>query len=151
MLGVNEPKINNISWMYVPDDADGDFNRLSFPFNFSSSVAPAGKSSILAETTCTYNDAIWKQSDGRAIDGVTSDLERIGIVKPSKICYKKVKRSKYAYIIYDMHYGKNTSRIFKFLKQNGIDSCGRFAEFKYMNMAACIKSAMNKVREINQR
>jgi protoporphyrinogen oxidase len=149
MLGVNTPKINNISWMYVPDDADGDFNRLSFPFNFSSHVAPSGKSSIMAETTCGYNDAIWKQSDGRAIDGVISNLDRIGIVKPSKICYKKIKRSKYAYIIYDMDYGRNTSRIFKFLKQTGIESCGRFAEFKYMNMAACIKSAMNKAREIN--
>ncbi len=149
MLGVNEPKMNNISWMYVPDDADGDFNRLSFPFNFSSNVVPADKSSILAETTCAYNDAIWKQKDERVIDDVINNLDKIGIVKHSKICYRKVKRSKYAYIIYDLDYGRNTSRAFKFLKQNGIESCGRFAEFKYMNMAACIKSAMNKAKEIN--
>jgi protoporphyrinogen oxidase len=151
MLGVDAPKVNSISWMYVPDDADGDFNRLSFPFNFSGNVVPAGKSSILAETTCLYNDSIWKQSDERSINKVISDLERIGIVKPSKICYRRVKRSKYAYIIYDLDYSKNTSRVFTFLKENGIESCGRFAEFKYMNMAACIKSAMNKAKEINSK
>jgi protoporphyrinogen oxidase len=146
MLGVDSPKINNISWMYVPNDADGDFNRLSFPFNFSSNVAPAGKSSILAETTCTYKDAIWKQTDEKITNTVISDLGKIGIVKPSKICYKKVKRSEYAYIIYDMDYSKNTSKIFNFLRKNGIESCGRFAEFKYMNMAACMRSAMNKAK-----
>ncbi|QLJ53487.1 MAG: hypothetical protein Sv326_1312 [Candidatus Fermentimicrarchaeum limneticum] len=149
MLGVDEPRINDISWMYVPDDADGDFNRLSFPFNFSENVVPADASSILAEITCTYNDAIWKQDDERAIDAVVSDLERIGITKYSKIFYAKVKRSKYAYIIYDLDYGKNTSTIFKFLKETGIDSCGRFAEFKYMNMAACIRSALNKATNIS--
>jgi protoporphyrinogen oxidase len=149
MLGVDAPKMNDISWMYVPDDADGDFNRLSFPFNFSSNVAPAGKSSILAETTCSYNDSIWKQRDEAIIDAVIGNLEKLGMVKPSKVCYRKVKRSKYAYIIYDLDYGKNTSKVFSFLKQNGIESCGRFAEFKYINMAACIRSAMNKAREIN--
>jgi protoporphyrinogen oxidase len=135
--------------MYVPDDADGDFNRLSFPFNFSSHVAPAGKSSVMAETTCSYNDPIWKQSDRKIIEEVEDDLERIGIVKSSKICYKSVRKSKYAYIIYDLDYRRNTSKIFKFLKQTGVESCGRFAEFKYMNMAACVRSAMNKALEIN--
>jgi len=151
MLGVDAPKINNISWMYVPDDADGDFNRLSFPFNFSKYVAPNGKSSVMAETTCGYNDSIWRQSDGKIIDEVIGDLDRLGIVKRSKICYKQVKRSKYAYIIYDLDYRKNTSKIFEFLRENKIESCGRFAEFKYLNMAACIKSAMSKAQEINSR
>jgi protoporphyrinogen oxidase len=146
MLGVDAPRINNISWMYVPDDADGDFNRLSFPFNFSESVVPAGKSSILAETTCAYNDRIWRQSDKSAISSVVEHLKKIGITKSSQICYESVRRSKYAYIIYDMDYKKNTSKIFNFLKKSGVESCGRFAEFKYMNMAACIKSAIDKAK-----
>jgi len=149
MLGIDEPKMNNISWMYIPAEEDGDFNRLSFPFNFSRYVAPNGKSSILAEITCLPTDAVLKQSDERIIRTVIKDLERINIVKPSKICYKNIRRSEYAYIIYDLNYNKNTSKVFKFLKSRGIESCGRFAEFKYMNMAACIRSAMNKAKGIN--
>ena len=30
----------DISWMYVPEEKWGAFNRLSFPSNFSSQVAP---------------------------------------------------------------------------------------------------------------
>jgi protoporphyrinogen oxidase len=146
MLGVDEPKMNNVSWMYVPDDADGDFNRLSFPFNFSKYVAPEGKSSIMAEITCLPNDEIWKQSDEKILNKVVKDLEKLGMLKPSRICYRSIRRSQYAYIIYDMGYKKNTSKVFNFLEKNKIESCGRFAEFKYMNMAACIRSAMNKAR-----
>lgn len=148
MLGVDEPRMNNISWMYTPQE-DVDFNRLSFPFNFSQNVAPEGKSSILVETTCLPDDPLLRQSSEKIAEKVIDDLERLGFVKSSKICYKSVRKSKYAYIIYNLKYNKNMSRISKFLRQRKIDSCGRFAEFKYMNMAACIKSAMSKAKEIN--
>lgn len=149
MIGVDEPKMNNISWMYIPSDEDGDFNRLSFPFNFSRYVAPEGKSSMLVEITCLPGDPLLKQSDERIAGNVVSDLERLGFVRNSKICYRNVRKSEYAYIIYDLDYNKNTSKVFKFLKSRGIESCGRFAEFKYMNMAACIRSAIDKAKRIN--
>lgn len=151
MLGVVEPRINDVSWIYIPNEADGDFNRLSFPFNLSHYAVPEGKSSILVEIICMQNDKIWKQDDEKIIDKVIMDLDRIGIIKSSKICYKRLKRSKYAYVIYDLNYSNNTSKVFKFLRKNKIESCGRFAEFKYMNMAACIRSAMDKAREINSK
>lgn len=49
-----EGEIPDISWMYVPEMKWGAFNRLSFPSNFSTKVAPEGCSSILAEIT--YNE-----------------------------------------------------------------------------------------------
>jgi len=145
MIGVDKPKINNISWMYIP--ADADFNRLSFPFNFSEYVAPNGKSSILAEITCLPNDPLLKQSGERIMNNVVRDLQRLGFVRNSEICYKGVRTSEYAYIIYDLDYNRNTSKVFKFLNKRGIESCGRFAEFKYLNMAACIRSAMYKAKK----
>jgi len=151
MIGVNEKKLNNVSWMYIPREEDGDFNRLSFPFNFSKYVAPEGKSSIMAEITCLPNDEIWKQSDDRIVNKVVKDLEKIGMLQSSKICYKSIRRSQYAYIIYDMDYKKNTSKVFNFLEKSKIESCGRFAEFKYINMAACIRRAIDKAEELNHR
>ncbi|MCX6776187.1 MAG: FAD-dependent oxidoreductase [Candidatus Micrarchaeota archaeon] len=149
MVGIDEPRINNISWMYIPAEEDGDFNRLSFPFNFSRYVAPEGKSSVLVEITCLPNDPLLKQSDDKILKQVVKDLERLGFARNSKISYRNVRRSEYAYVIYDLDYNKNSSKVFKFLKKRRIESCGRFAEFKYMNMAACIRSAMNKAKEIN--
>jgi len=148
MIGVDKPRINNISWMYIPQE-DVDFNRLSFPFNFSERVAPAEKSSILVEITCLPQDPLLKQSEERIADKVIRDLERLDFVKNSEICYLKVMKSEYAYIIYDLDYNRNTSKVFSFLRKIGVDSCGRFAEFKYMNMAACMRSAMNKAKEMN--
>ena len=149
MIGVDKPKMNNISWMYIPSEEDGDFNRLSFPFNFSEYVTPEGKSSILAEITCLPHDSLLKQSNDRILSNVVRDLERLGFVKNSQICYKNIRRTEYSYIIYDLDYNRNTSKVFKFLRKMGVESCGRFAEFKYMNMAACIRSAMNKAKEMN--
>ncbi|MEM3690616.1 MAG: FAD-dependent oxidoreductase, partial [Candidatus Micrarchaeia archaeon] len=149
MIGIDKPKINNISWMYIPSEEDGEFNRLSFPFNFSPYVTPEGKSSILAEITCLPNDPLLKKSDERIMNEVIRDLEKLGFLKSSEVCYKNIRKTEYAYIIYDLNYNRNTSKVFKFLRSRGIVSCGRFAEFKYMNMAACIKSAMEKAKLIN--
>ncbi|MBO5432387.1 FAD-dependent oxidoreductase [Methanocorpusculum sp.] len=38
--------VPDISWMYVPEDTWGRFNRLSFPSNFSKNVAPEGYAAV---------------------------------------------------------------------------------------------------------
>jgi len=49
-IGVDRPKLNDFSWLYIPDK-DVLTHRVSFPSNYSPYVAPKGKSSMLVEIT----------------------------------------------------------------------------------------------------
>ena len=62
ILGINKSKINDLSWLYIPDKKIWA-HRVSFPSNYSRFVAPPKKSSILAEITCNIEDNMWKMKD----------------------------------------------------------------------------------------
>jgi len=150
MLGVDESKTNDISWLYFPSETDGSFNRVSFPSNYSPFVAPPGKSAILAEITCRGNDRTLDQDDETIVKQVSNDLDRDGIIDVGKLCYSRVKRMKYAYIIYDLNHHKNVQIVRGYVGKIGIELCGRFSQFEYLNMDACVRNAMVSARDINQ-
>lgn len=145
MIGVDTPKLNDFSWLYIPD-RNVLPHRVSFPSNFSPYVAPKGKSSVLAEITCRPLDEIWRMKDEKILDEVIEQLHELKIINKNKVCYQNVKRLKYAYIIYDLEYKKNIEIVRKYFKKIGIDLIGRFSEFEYMNMDACIRHAIDFVR-----
>lgn len=141
-LGISRPKLNDFSWVYVPDEKIL-FHRISFPSNYSPYVSREGHSAILAEITCKYNDKIWRMSDNEIIDKTIEGLETMNVIAKEDIILKKVFRLKYAYIIYDLQYNATINKLYDFFSDYGIHLVGRFAEFKYLNMDACIKSAKN--------
>lgn len=149
MIGTNKPKINEFSWIYIPDKGILA-HRISFPSNYSKHVAPIDKSSILAEITCKFDDNIWREDDKHIIDKVINDLETMNILYKSEIDYINLKRIKYAYVIYDLEYKNNLDNVKRFLSGQKINIIGRFAEFKYMNMDDCILNAMEFVEKFDQ-
>lgn len=146
MLGIDVPKLNDISWMYVPDEKV-IFNRVSFPSNYSDEVSPKGKSSILAEITCSEKDPIWNMSDSEILDIVINKLDEMNIIKKKTVCFSEIRHLKYAYVIYDLNYSKNMQLITNYFREIGIELVGRFSEFKYLNMDACVRSAMKLIEE----
>jgi protoporphyrinogen oxidase len=148
MLGLDSPLNNNMSWLYVPSYSDGRFNRVSFPSNFSPYVAPDGHSSILAETTCIEGDDVWNMNDDALIQETIEYLKRMRLITTQKIKFSRVSRSRYAYVINDLDYAKNTSIIYDYFSGIGIELCGRFAEFKYLNMDATIGSAIQTAKRL---
>ncbi|MGB2726928.1 MAG: FAD-dependent oxidoreductase [Halobacteriota archaeon] len=140
MIGVDKPKINDFTWLYIPDK-DALTHRVSFPSNYSPFVAPEGKSSILAEITYREGDEISKLRDRDVIEKTIEDLHRLKIFNAGDTCFTIVKRVKYAYIINDLDYQKNIETVESYLENIGVDLIGRFSEFKYLNMDACIRSA----------
>ncbi len=147
MVGLKTRKINDFSWLYIPDK-DVMANRISFPSNFSPNAAPEGKSSVLAEITCVEKDEVWRKSDGDLASETIDDMHKLGIIDRKDVCYSGVRRTKYAYVVYDLDYAKNIKIARDYFKQLGIDLCGRFSEFEYLNMDACIRRAMNKAKEM---
>ena len=147
MLGLDVPKLNDFSWIYMPE-TNIKANRISFPTNFSRYVAPPGKSSLLAEITCNEGDDLWSKRDEEIIEETMDDLHKLGIIKREKVIYSRLQRTKYAYVVYDLRYEQEISLIRPYFHKIGVHLCGRFSQFEYLNMDACVRSAMNKAKEM---
>lgn len=145
MIGVRGTKLNDVSWLYLPENSTMA-NRVSFPSNYSAFVAPKGTSSVLAEITCSEKDNLWKRKDSEIAGEIIGDLHKLGLIDKRKVCYSRVMRTKYAYVVYDLEYEKKMRVIRRYFSKMGIELCGRFSEFKYMNMDACIRSARKTAR-----
>lgn len=140
-------EVPDISWLYVPDPATGLFNRISFPSNYSTMVAPDGHASILAEITYNDGDAVSRMTDDEVIEHTVSSLIAAGII-PSRdsVVYTGVAREQFAYVVYDTEYLRNIEIVREFCRKRNIDLVGRFSQFEYLNMDGCIRSALDFVR-----
>ena len=147
-IGVDKPKLNNFSWIYIPDRGVLT-HRVSFPSNYSPHVAPKGKSSVLAEITYREGDEISKMSDKDIMERTVEDLDKLGIINRDEVILTTIHRFRYAYVIYDLKYQENLKTIFKYLGEIGIDSIGRFGSWEYANMDAVIKMTKEYTRRPN--
>jgi protoporphyrinogen oxidase len=141
MLGIDHPKINDFSWVYFPRREDGIFYRASFPSNYSPQTSPEGKSSVMTEITCFRNDETWNMSDEELVDSVAASLHKNGMIDRDSVEFSRVRRTNHAYIVYDLDHQKNVSKLREFMSGEGIELCGRFGEFEYLNMDACMERA----------
>ncbi len=148
LLGLEGNSLPPYTAVYFPDE-DLKFNRVGFPHVFSPDNTPSGYSSLMVEITAKENDPTWRLSDEELLRHSTQGLARCGLLDPKKVCFKKVVRSKYAYVIYDKDYLKNIGIVKNYIEKLGIVLCGRFAEFEYLNMDACIQRGRNLAEKIN--
>jgi protoporphyrinogen oxidase len=131
------------SWVYIPDEATGLENRISFPSGYSSNTAPPGCASVLAEITYNEGDSVSRMNDDQVIDHITSSLIGMGVIKPGTVVSQALYRQKFAYVVYDLGYRDNINVIRKYFLEQHISLVGRFSQFEYLNMDGCIRSAMD--------
>ncbi len=139
-------EVPDFSWLYIPENEPGFFNRVSFPSNYSTAVAPDGQSSVLVEVTCNEGDAIYGMSDDEIKDHVLEGLLSMQILKNTDdVVCTDVQRQKFAYVVYDLEYNKNIGIVRKFCNEEDIVLTGRFSEFEYLNMDGCIRSVLDTI------
>ena len=148
LLGLEGNNLPPYTAVYFPDE-DLRFNRVGFPHIFSSCNVPSGYSSLVVEITAKERDSTWKLSDKELLEHSIQGLSKCGLLNPKEVCFKKVIRSKYAYVIYDRDYLKNIGIVKNYIEKLGIILCGRFAEFEYLNMDACVQRGQNLAKKIN--
>ena len=134
--------VPDISWLYIPDPNQGLANRISFPSNFSSHVAPGNHAGILAEITYNEGDAVSRMTDEELINHTVRSLGEMGFITPDQVVHTAVDRQKFAYVVYDLGYLENIRIIREYFKSRGITLEGRFSRFEYLNMDGCIRNAM---------
>jgi len=144
-LGIKNKNILKKTAIYFPDK---NFlpHRVCFMNNFSQNNAPRDKNAIICEITFNPKSDLSKKTDTEVLNNVLSGLEKNKIINKSQIEFKKLLRFPYAYVVYDKNYNKNIKVIYNWLRLKKIHTIGRFAEFQYLNMDACVRHAMDFVK-----
>jgi len=150
MLGVRKPKINNIHWLYIPDEEILP-NRISFPSNYSPYVAPKKHSSILAEITFHSSERIAKEKPERIEKTTVEQLSSLGFFKSEEVSFSSVVRVPYAYVVYDLDYEENIKKVYEFAREEGVHLLGRFSEFKYYNADMCVQRGMELAETLKKK
>jgi UDP-galactopyranose mutase len=147
-LGIDRENISENHWVYFPEP-EFEFHRISFPANFSDSVAPTGMSSIMVEISESSSRPIERHC---LVERTIAQLVRTNVLQAADtIVYQKIIEIDPAYVIYDKDHEESTHRIHDYLHSIGIISCGRFGEWKYLNMDQTIMSGKRAAEQTNHR
>ncbi|HSH61114.1 MAG TPA: FAD-dependent oxidoreductase [Acidimicrobiales bacterium] len=148
LVGVGNETLMDKSAVYIPDPSVVT-HRVCFMGFFSDRLVPAGASSLIAEVTTNPGDGIHELSDEELTARVIGDLDRIGILQASDVVVTDVARLTYAYPVYTLDYRQNRAIVHQYFTDQGIDLCGRFAEFDYINSDECLNRAMALADRLN--
>lgn len=148
-VGVADDPLPDYTAVYVPDPRVR-FHRISFPGVFSPRNVPAGRSMVVAEITANAGDGTWELDDAAVLADVVNDLDTLGIVRKARVCYGRVARTTYGYVVQDRSYRTNVELLKRYVDGLGITLCGRLAEFEYINMDVCIERGMTVARRLDE-
>jgi protoporphyrinogen oxidase len=148
-FGIAADDREQMTAVYFPD-ADFKVNRVSFPTTFSPYNSPAGCYSIQAEITCRASDPTWSWSDRQVVDHVVEGLVAAGIVSdPDAIVLWHVQRVDHAYVVYRRGYERHAAVVRQWFPEHGIDLCGRFSYFEYVNVDGAVARAADVAGRLN--
>lgn len=134
-LGVKRERISEKHWIYFPEK-DFIFYRVGFPSNFSPNMAPMKMSSIYVEISHSKNRPADKEN---IFERVVENLIECGILRSTDEIVAKCQLDiRYAYVIYDKNYTKNTNMIHNYLEKKDIYSIGRYGKWEYSAMEDAI-------------
>lgn len=121
----------DISWLYIPDK-QYKAHRVMYQSSVSLMAAPAGAGSGAIEI---IGDAFPVPDDIARRPGIVPEMLELDDVIDWEF-------SKYAYVIHDSAYRKNTSFILDYFKTvDNFHLMGRFATWNYKNMDMCMQDA----------
>jgi protoporphyrinogen oxidase len=148
MLGAKADPIPYTA-LYVPDP-DIVFHRLSFPLAFTDEGAPHGHVAIMAEITTNAGDGVHELSDEAITAKVIAALEKMQLVKPATVTFRKVYRTRHAYVVRTFDYSEKLKTGLDYVSGLGITSVGRNAEFEYINMDEAVRRALGTARTLDK-
>jgi protoporphyrinogen oxidase len=150
LLGVDRREgLDDRTALYVPSP-DVLAHRVCFNCAFSGAMAPPGHASISSEITTREGDGTHELDDDALATRVEADLRRLGVLRAGdRVVARAVHRERYAYVVYDLGYAGHVARIAGYLASIGVHAAGRFAEYQYVNMDACVRRALDLARQLD--
>ncbi|MBI4345486.1 MAG: FAD-dependent oxidoreductase [Elusimicrobia bacterium] len=130
-LGIARAGVSDKHWVYFPEKRF-PFYRAGFSSNFSPHVAPRGTTSMYIEVSRRPGE---KVDLARLERSILAGLRRCGILRSSDRLVARVWLTiPCAYVVYDFDRTPAVGLILAWLRQRGVESIGRYGEWKYSFM-----------------
>lgn len=148
-LMIDKPQVTDQTWIYIHDPTIR-LGRIHEPRNWSKDMAPAGKSSIVAEYFCFEGDDVWNADDQDIIDMTIRDLDtRLGFLKKEDVIGAFVVRIPKAYPSYELGYEEPLRKLMEYVDSfDNLQIVGRYGTYKYNNMDHSMKTGILAARNI---
>jgi protoporphyrinogen oxidase len=150
IVQVKKDNIGDHFALYIPEK-DVLFHRLS-KLNFLGDEykLPGSGSTLMAEVTFRPGSYLASIAENEIVERVIQSLARLGFIDRRDIIDTATRMERYAYVIYDLNHRQNVNSILAYLKDQGISSAGRFAEFEYLNTDGVVERTLNLARKMNR-
>jgi protoporphyrinogen oxidase len=140
---IDKPEISRNTWTYIPD---GKYimTRIQEPKKRSPHNAPDGKTSLILEIPCFYDDEVWNMPDDLLFKRCVEDLFKLGIDIKSKVIDYFYTREKHAYPIYQLGYKIHLEKLVTWI--DGIENIlisGRNGLFRYIFMDMAMEMGLD--------
>ena len=150
-LMIDRPRVTNQTWIYIPEK-NIPIGRIHEPTNWSSSMAPKGKTLLVTEFFSFEGDEIWNRSDDGLVSIAIDSLVRLGYIRTAEVIESVVTRVPKAYPLFEVGYQKHLDVVYDFLAGfTNLHAAGRGGMFKYYNMDHAIKAGMDAAEKILNR
>ncbi len=147
---LDKPRIFDDQWIYFPNK-EIPFGRIMEPKNFSSSLSPPQKTSLVVEFFCDDHDNIWNMDKDKLFHLVYPHLERLKYIEYKEVMNYFIHKEKDAYPIYKLNYLENLKVIKEYLSNiKNLIVIGRNGLFRYNNQDHAIEMGLNVGRNINK-
>ncbi len=131
-VGVDRSDLSDGQITYFYDE-DICFTRLSFPHMLSATNAPPGCGSIQAEVYFSSKYRPLTRAPADLIDQVIADLRRTSTLRSEdSIVSRHATMVRYANVIFDLERAAALETVHGYLKDIGINYCGRYGDWGYM-------------------
>jgi protoporphyrinogen oxidase len=98
------------------------------PFN-----VPLGKTSLMLEIPCQFDDAVWRASDAEILERCLKDLYALGIDIEASLIDAFSTRARYAYPIYTHGFKAYRQQLYDVINGcHNLITCGRQGTFRYI-------------------
>ena len=149
VLMFDSERITNDTWIYIPDPSI-EFGRLHEPTNWSATMSPPGKTSLVFEYFCFETDPVWSRSDKDLAQRTIDEFTRIKLAPGAekKVIDSCVVRARKAYPMHELGVDPAVELIKNYVRQfSNLMLMGRYGMFLYNNldhsMETGIRAAQN--------
>ncbi|GBE02042.1 MAG TPA: FAD-dependent oxidoreductase [Nitrospirae bacterium] len=145
---LNRERVTDLTWMYLPEE-EIPLGRIHEPKNWSPTMAPEGKTHIVAEYFCFKGDKIWNSSDEELTSTTVGHLEKLGFTNKDEVIDSYVLRVPKAYPLFEIGYREHYSKILRYLQNfKNLHIIGRSGMFRYYNMDHAMESGIEVAEHI---
>jgi len=147
-LFLDRESVTRAATVYFPD-REFPFTRVFEPRNRSPRMAPAGRTSLVAEIPCWEDDEAWGAEDGVLIERTASALRHVGWIRNGDIIGAEVRRLPSAYPVLERDTPRNLAIVLSYLARfRNLRLTGRAGRFAYSWIHDQMRSGRRIVQDL---